>query len=157
MEFVNFLIKKKTNILLLLLPWNLTWISSIFCLKYNTVSVIIMSAVKLDFVHYLIKMRYFFCYFYDIPTGLRPFYNWNTKSNKTLPNLHLFPFLNKGEDDLFLMGQLGTSIVPLSLKTKTMPVSEMYWNQLETSYYNNNNTYLLTYSMEQSPSWEANQ
>jgi len=59
MEFVSFLIKK-TNTLLLLLPWNLTWISSIFLLKYNTVSVIIMLAVKLEFGYYLIKMVIFF-------------------------------------------------------------------------------------------------
>jgi hypothetical protein len=47
--------------------------------------------------------------------------------------------LNKGEDDLFQMGQLGSFIPPLSLQTKTKPVPEMQLKQLETSFNNNNN------------------
>jgi hypothetical protein len=37
------------------------------------------------------------------------------------------------------MDQLGSLIPPLSLKTKTKPVPEMYLEQLETLYNNNNN------------------
>ena len=91
MEFVSFFIKK-TNILLLLLPFNLTWISSIFWLKYNTISVIITSAVKLDFVHYLIKMRYFLFIYMAFQLDYVHFVIKIQKNNKTFGTCICFLF-----------------------------------------------------------------